>query len=446
MEFDVPTGTTDGDINVTISLDADCLETATVTLYVTNANGCTDTIGVPLVDPCDNFSSTAISVNNYTLSANAANSGCSQVTFTWQYNTAVFEVESLVETNFASTLKLKIRSGLNSYPNTAEASLTIEDCYGCSAQYSATIEICKAVAQDFTTTLFCAGSNFYSSTITFPDPTGCSLEFDWTTLQLNLPTGFSFVGTAPTGYFAATSAVLPGIYQGFYTVKDTSGVKSTQGTFALVVLCESETTTAIPDKVITLDCDTIPDEEVEINIENEIVTIGTIDWTTLKFTEPPTPLGSVVFGTNTDGDHIITYTVPDPVATDAFAWTVCDTDGFCARASVYTIIICPNQPTAVDDDLCAVCNETIVLNVLDNDTTDGAPLDLTSIVITTPPTKGTVLVPGDGTVLYTPNAGQTGADSFFYTVDSVNGSTSNAAEVTIDIVCAGTSINVTVCQ
>ena len=67
-----------------------------------------------------------------------------------------------------------------------------------------------------------------------------------------------------------------------------------------------------------------------------------------------------------------------------------------------------------------------------NDTDYEDKLDLTSIVITSGPANGSVLVHADGTVTYTPNNDFNGADSFTYTISDGNGGT-DTATVTITI-------------
>ena len=172
-----------------------------------------------------------------------------------------------------------------------------------------------------------------------------------------------------------------------------------------------------------------------------------MDWSSFSLVTPPTPTSpSITLSTNVDGDHVILYVVPNPLVTESFSWTICDTGGNCADTAIYTVVECPDSVTATDDTECAFCNETSTLDILANDTSTNSPIKLNSITIVTAPTKGTVTIPGDGTVLYTPNIGQTGADQFTYTIKNAAGSVSNTATVDIDIHCAGTSTTVNICN
>jgi uncharacterized repeat protein (TIGR01451 family) len=78
----------------------------------------------------------------------------------------------------------------------------------------------------------------------------------------------------------------------------------------------------------------------------------------------------------------------------------------CASAAVVVAV----SPDAVADALPATAGTTTVLNVLAN---DAAPLNPV-VTIPSPPTSGTAVVNGDGTISYTPTAGFTGTDSFTY--------------------------------
>lgn len=87
-------------------------------------------------------------------------------------------------------------------------------------------------------------------------------------------------------------------------------------------------------------------------------------------------------------------------------------------------------PTAVNDSASTILNTPVTVHVLDNDTGDAA-LDPTTVVVASQPADGTASANSDGTVTYIPANGFIGSDSFTYTVDDVNGKTSNAATVDV---------------
>ncbi len=82
-------------------------------------------------------------------------------------------------------------------------------------------------------------------------------------------------------------------------------------------------------------------------------------------------------------------------------------------------------PVAADDTALTAANAPLVLAALGNDgDPDGDPLGVAAV---TQGANGTVAVNPDGTLLYTPDPGFTGADSFTYTVSDGNGGTDTAS-------------------
>jgi len=79
-----------------------------------------------------------------------------------------------------------------------------------------------------------------------------------------------------------------------------------------------------------------------------------------------------------------------------------------------------------------------VLDLATNDSDDNGDLDLTSIVITSQPANRAtdVVVNADGTVYYTHDGSETTDDSFTYTINDLNGTSSTAATVDLTITAA----------
>ena len=161
---------------------------------------------------------------------------------------------------------------------------------------------------------------------------------------------------------------------------------------------------------------------------------------------PMTASGPITGGTPTKGTVTIlpngtfTYT-PNPTATgtDTFKYKVCDngTPSLCDTAMVTITIISPLTPgtnlppVAMPDNASTPNGKPVTINVLANDADpEGTPLK--NPTITTPPTKGTIVVNPDGAITYTPTPGTTGDDTFTYQVcDSGTPSVCNTATVTV---------------
>lgn len=90
--------------------------------------------------------------------------------------------------------------------------------------------------------------------------------------------------------------------------------------------------------------------------------------------------------------------------------------------------------TAGNDTASVTPGGSVVISVLANDAaTEPNVLDLTSIVIVTQPTSGTVTVNLDGTITYFNTSNLAGTDSFTYTVADNDGHVSAPATVTVTI-------------
>ncbi|UWX54064.1 cadherin-like domain-containing protein [Maribacter litopenaei] len=120
--------------------------------------------------------------------------------------------------------------------------------------------------------------------------------------------------------------------------------------------------------------------------------------------------------------------------TDSFEYTVCDTEGNCDTATVTITVGTPPVLDVVDDEVSIPEGTATEIDVLANDT--GIPSD--GELTVTDPSSGTVTIDDGGTpdditddtIVYTPNDGFNGTDSFEYTVCDTEGNC-DTATVTI---------------
>ena len=136
----------------------------------------------------------------------------------------------------------------------------------------------------------------------------------------------------------------------------------------------------------------------------------------LTVTSNTSPAHGVV-AINPDGTF--TYTADTGYSgPDTFSYTVTDATGHTSTGTVSVTV----NPKAVGDSATAVANTPFTgASVLTNDL--GTSLTVTS---STNPTHGTVTVNTDGTYLYTPFNGFSGADAFTYTATDASGGTTTA--------------------
>ena len=100
-----------------------------------------------------------------------------------------------------------------------------------------------------------------------------------------------------------------------------------------------------------------------------------------------------------------------------------------------------NSPPVANSDSATTSKDTpVTINVVENDTDSDGTIDPGTVVVTSGPSNGEVVVNGDGTVTYTPGTGFTGPDEFRYTVNDNDGATSNEATVTVTVQEIGTEV------
>jgi VCBS repeat-containing protein len=93
-----------------------------------------------------------------------------------------------------------------------------------------------------------------------------------------------------------------------------------------------------------------------------------------------------------------------------------------------------NSPTALNDVDFVSRGDAVTINVAENDFDSDGTLNLSSIVITQPPTNANSLVDNnDGTLTYTHDNTATVSDSFKYTINDNDDATSNEATVSISV-------------
>lgn len=104
----------------------------------------------------------------------------------------------------------------------------------------------------------------------------------------------------------------------------------------------------------------------------------------------------------------------------------------------------PAAPDAINDNLSAVEDTTIIYSVLSNDTDEDGRGDF-RIVSVTDPEHGTATISADGlTVIYTPDLNYSGADSFTYAmIDGHGGGDSASAAINVVAVADAPTLQVT---
>jgi hypothetical protein len=150
----------------------------------------------------------------------------------------------------------------------------------------------------------------------------------------------------------------------------------------------------------------------------------------------PSTLGTLL----ANGDGTVTFTPNATTGTATFRYTVGNAVGPSNPATV-TITVTPGAggpvPLANNDPatgaVAVVQGQSVVIDVLANDSGNGGTLDPASVLITTPPNRGSATVNlATGTVTYTAGT-QPGPDSFQYTVKNTGPLLNTSAPATVSI-------------
>lgn len=190
------------------------------------------------------------------------------------------------------------------------------------------------------------------------------------------------------------------------------------------VVCMSQAASLLDDMVVTNE-----DESVSVPIfdnDTDLPTSGTLSITvpsngTVNVDDNGTP--------NDPSDDAVTYTPnADYNGSDGFDYTICNTFGDCSTASVVIDVL---PIVDVNDDVVSTeqgANTTISWRANDNDIPNMGSISTTDpangIVVLND--NGTVNNPSDDDIIYTPNSGYIGTDSFEYTVCDSDGNCDTA--------------------
>lgn len=222
-----------------------------------------------------------------------------------------------------------------------------------------------------------------------------------------------------------------------YTVRDTAGNLSNAATVAVTV-------TPVNDNPIAMDDSANVAQDSSANVIDVLVNDSDIDGDTLTIT--------AVAGFNnggsatTDGATVSYSPATGFNGVETFTYDISDGNGGSAAALVTVTVgaATTNQPPVAVDDSASVTrnvtkpvptNNSVIIDVVANDTDADGTIVPGSVVIVATPAKGVASVnPVDGTITYTPTAGQRGSDALGYTVNDDQGATSNTATVRINIV------------
>jgi len=136
-----------------------------------------------------------------------------------------------------------------------------------------------------------------------------------------------------------------------------------------------------------------------------------------------------------NGDGTVTYTPNlNFNGNDSFTYVVRDTLGAFSNVATVSVTVnpVPDAPTANNDAASVNINNSVIINVLANDTDPEANISPSTVEIVTPGALGTATAQLNGTVVYAAGPAP-GPDTFTYRVADGTGLFSNEATVTVSV-------------
>ena len=214
-----------------------------------------------------------------------------------------------------------------------------------------------------------------------------------------------------------------------YRAIDLAGATSNIVTVAITIDGVNDAPVAVDDSP-TLNAD---GPTIIRAFDNDFDIDGDVNPSTFEITSQPA-FGTLELGSDDNGDTIVIYRASSVFTTqDTFKYQVADNLGvFSNEATVR--VLANAAPILIDDRASTYVDEPVIVDVADNDSDPDGSLDLTSIEITSPASRGTAVPLADGTVRYIPSPTFTGIDTFQYIMADDDGRLGEAATVTINVI------------
>ena len=381
----------------------------TITVKVTDANGCTGTgPAYNLVISCQ-----TITVTNPLVTNGTVGTAFSQ-TFTQSgaIGTATFTTSSTLPTGLALSAS-GVLSGTPTQSGTFNIVVTVTDANGCTG-----------TGPTYTLAIAC-------QTITVTNPSTNTGTVDAPFSQTFTQSGaigsatFSTSSTLPAGLTLSASGVLsgtpqvPGTFPIVVTVTDANGCTGSGSTYTLTIACQTIT--------VTNPSSTTGTYNTPLSGSFTFTQTGVGTHTPAVFSLNS---GSMPSGVSLSSGGVLSGS-PTQTGVFTFSVKVTDANGCTGIGTNYTLTIAPKLTTKsyadvgntqLDGGLPAPATPTVISVAVSNG--DSSDVAIT-YAVTVSPVNGTLTTfNSNGTFLYTPNVGNTAADSFTYT------GTSNGVVVT----------------
>ncbi|HEX6226375.1 MAG TPA: Ig-like domain-containing protein [Chryseolinea sp.] len=215
-----------------------------------------------------------------------------------------------------------------------------------------------------------------------------------------------------------------------YQVKDASGALSNVATVVITIHPVNDAPNANPDLATT-------PEETQVSVavlDNDTDIDSSLDPASVLVSSLPAHGVAVV----EQATGIIVYTPEENFnGVDSFTYTVKDAEGATSAPALVTITVSPinDPPVAVNDQAETDENIAVEIKITVNDYDVDDEIVISSVTFTTNPSHGTITFNNTtGVVVYIPEKGFTGTETFSYTIRDPDGLTSEPGIITIAVI------------
>ncbi len=238
----------------------------------------------------------------------------------------------------------------------------------------------------------------------------------------SVDTGTGVITYTPTADYHGTDTFT-------YTVEDIHGALSNAATVMITVASVNDAPVASADLASTPE-----DNAVTIDVaanDSDIDSGDSVDSSTITIAVQPTNGSVTINGGQVDYEPDLDFS-----GSDSFTYTIEDQNGDVSNTATVVVNVTGvnDLPTAANDNGTLDEDDSVVIDVLANDSDLDGTLDATTVLVMTDAANGITNVDAlTGAVTYTPDANYNGSDSFTYVVRDNDDGTSNAATVTLAV-------------
>ena len=367
--------------------DENTIGLSTVSLTITDKNGCSTSQNVVVTNPCETLAINSFTVSGYTTNAVVSSPGCNKVSFTYQYDPGVLTLDTQTDSPFSSQARFIPVKG-RVLPNSTVVSVTAENCQGCRETKLASMTILSPrITVSNNMIISCPDDESLYGAYIFIDKNPDSTELNWDTLDIG------FGGSNNWGNTTITTVTESGVKRGFIHlaqsqvpisettyfrvyIEDIYGQSTSWDGILKTEACSSvgniPAASQIVPKNVNVDSTAVSGDNIEIDVTYSVASLLNPDWSTAQILASPAYASpSIVFRTTPDLRQVIDYEYTG--ASDLFAWTVDDINGNTLPPSTISISVLPAAPVANTDNysmVSGVPNKNVsdwIVNNLDYD-------------------------------------------------------------------------------